>query len=99
MNSKANREKIENDAKIIRNWLESIPYGQYNDVVSKLVERCMINKTTFRNWRYGNCRIPLSGKRDINSLSKEISGIEIFNLAVAGNGSEGVSGGAAGAAN
>lgn len=68
------------DDEILRHWLDTIPYGEYNKVVALLVERCLINKYTFANWRYGRCRIPASGKRDINSVTLEISGKEIFTI-------------------
>ena len=98
MNRKTDKEKIASEAQILRNWLDSIPRSGYNAVISKLVERCMIPKTTYQNWRYGRCRIPEAGKRDINSLTKEISGIEIFKLAFPVKASGGASGSANGEA-
>lgn len=75
-------KKSSEDAKKLRDWIATIPYGQYNAVINTLVERCLISKSTLSNWRFGNCRIPMSGKRDINSVSMEISGIEIFRIEI-----------------
>lgn len=75
-------KKFSEDAKKFRAWLATIPYGQYNTVINALVERCLVSKSTLNNWRFGNCRIPMSGKRDINSVSMEISGVEIFRIEI-----------------
>lgn len=86
------------DAEILRNWLATIPRGEYNTVISKLVDACLISLSTLRNWRYGNCRIPASGKRDINTITREVSGIEIFTIAKPEVMTEGVSGDTSGKA-
>ena len=65
--------KRHTDDEILRRWLDTIPHGDYNKVISKLVDACLISRSTFRNWRYGNCRIPASGKRDINIVTREVS--------------------------
>lgn len=80
------------DDKILRQWLDTIPRGEYNKVLSKLVDACLVPMSTLKNWRYGNCRIPAAGKRDINTVTKEVSGVEIFTIARPGGISEGVSG-------
>lgn len=80
------------DAKKLRCWLDTIPRGEYNNVKRKLVEACLVPLSTFNNWRYGNCRIPEAGKRDINSVTLEVSGIELFKIAKPGCNSEGVCG-------
>ncbi len=80
------------DAEILRRWLDTIPRGEYNTVISKLVDACLVPYSTFRNWRYGNCRIPAAGKRDINTVTREVSGIEIFTIAKPEETTEGVSG-------
>lgn len=68
------------DAKILREWLESIPFGRYNAVKRQLVEKCLVSGATFKNWRYGKCRIPMAAKRDINEISMLVSGYEIFTI-------------------
>lgn len=68
------------DAKILREWLESVPFGKYNAVKQQLVEKCLIPGTTLSNWIYGKCRIPMAAKRDINEISMLVSGREIFTV-------------------
>ena len=81
------------DAKKIRHWLDyCVPRGDYNKLKKRLVEECLVPQYTFNNWLYGKCRIPESGKRDINRVTLEYSGIEIFTIAKPGGISEGVCG-------
>lgn len=70
---------------ILRRWLASIPMGIYRSTIDRILEKCLISKSTFANWRYGNCRIPLSGQRDINEVAREISGRDIFTIAYPGD--------------
>ncbi len=86
------------DDEALRYWLDTIPVGKYKAVIAKLLDVCLISRATLANWRYGNCRIPASGKRDINKVSKDVSGIEIFKIANPENSAEGVSGGISGKA-
>lgn len=69
------------DSEILRVWLKTVPYGEYNAVKEMIVDECLIKRTTFHNWLYGKCRIPLSGKRDINRVTMKVSGIEIYTIA------------------
>lgn len=80
--------KFATDAQILRHWLESLPYCQYNNTKRRIVETCLVTVHTLRNWLYGNCRIPMSAKRDINSISLELSGVEIFTIVKPGNNSK-----------
>lgn len=81
------------DAKILRHWLDySVPRGEYNKLKKRLVEECLVSASTFKNWLYGKCRIPESGKRDINRVTLEYSGTEIFTIAKPGGLPEGVCG-------
>lgn len=85
--------KQRTDAEILRHWLDySVPRGEYNKQKSRLVEACLVSISTFNNWLYGKCRIPDSGKRDINRVTLEFSGVEIFSMAKPGGISEGVCG-------
>lgn len=68
------------DAEILRQWLDSVPRGEYVKVKSRIREVCLISKPTFANWIYGRCRIPEAGKRDINKVAQEVSGKEIFTI-------------------
>lgn len=87
------------DAEKLRHWLNfSVSRGEYNKQKSRLVEECLVSVSTFNNWLYGKCRIPDSGKRDINRVTLEVSGEEIFTIAKPGGISEGVCGESSGEA-
>lgn len=91
--------KCRTDAEILRHWLDySVPRGEYNKQKMRLVEECLVSASTFKNWLYGKCRIPEAGKRDINRVTLEYSGIEIFTIAKPGGIPEGVCGEASGEA-
>lgn len=88
------QEKITcSDAEKLRHWLDyAVPRGDYNKIKRKLVEECMVPTYTFRNWIYGRCRIPWGAKRDINRVTKEYSGEEIFTIVEPGEIALGVRG-------
>lgn len=94
-----NEIKHPTDAEILRHWLDySVPRGDYNKQKSRLVVECLVPVSTFNNWLYGKCRIPDSGKRDINRVTLEVSGKEIFTIAKPGGIPEGVCGESSGEA-
>ena len=74
-----NKSKLSDD-EILRNWISTIPVGRYAGVVDDILDTCMISRDTFKNWRYGRCRIPAAGKRDLNIISQKISGVDIFDV-------------------
>jgi len=80
------------DGQILRNYIANLPCGIVNKVIARMVEHCLVTKYVFANWRYGRCRIPLSGKRDINTITREVSGIEIFTIPKPEDMAEGASG-------
>ena len=49
--------------------LNGVPHGDYRTVVNTIIEKCMINYTTFNNWRAGKCRIPELYKTTINNIA------------------------------
>ena len=72
-NSQAAEQALQDGEKLTA-FLNSVKYGEYRSVVNKILERCMINYTTFGNWRAGKCRIPELHKLAIN----EIAGFSVF---------------------
>lgn len=91
--------KCHTDAEKLRHWLDySVSRGEYNKQKRRLVEECLVSVSTFNNWLYGKCRIPDSGKRDINRVTLEVSGEEIFTIAKPGGISVGVCGESSGEA-
>lgn len=93
------KKSFKSDAKILRQWLDNnVPRAQYNKVKNRIVEECLIRPWTLNNWLYGYCRIPDAGKRDINKVTMEFSGVEIFTIAKPGEVSVGVCGNSPGEA-
>lgn len=56
---------------IFKKWMNSIPYGLYNDVRKRVIEECKIEPGTYSNWRNGTCSIPLLAQEKIEVLSAE----------------------------
>lgn len=77
------------DSEILSRWLNSIPFGDYGKVKQKLIAECLVSASTFSNWLYGRCRIPLASKRDINRFTKETTGEELFTIVRPGGSTEG----------
>lgn len=73
-----NDKKMPTDAEKLRDFMHSVPYGKYNNVRRRMVEACLVPVTTFNNWVFGRCRIPELAKREINTITVEITGREIF---------------------
>ena len=72
-NSQAS-EQARQDSQRLSDFLNSVPHGDYRNIVEKLIGVCMINYATFNNWRSGKCRIPDLHKSKIN----EIAGYTVF---------------------
>ncbi|MDE6027824.1 MAG: hypothetical protein K2G23_07125, partial [Muribaculaceae bacterium] len=70
--------KTKENAEILKNWLLTVPPIDKDFVFSKIYAECLISPTTLRNWRYGRCRIPMSGLRDLNKVALEYSGHELY---------------------
>ena len=69
-----------------------IQHGTGHLTDAEILRRWLDTIHTLRNWRYGNCRIPEAGKRDINIVTREVSGIEIYKIVMPEVIVEGVSG-------
>lgn len=62
------------DGDKLQEWLKSILYGNYHEMLKRIEEECKVSKFTFENWRYSKCRIPELHKSKI----EEIAGMKIF---------------------
>lgn len=67
-NSQASEQALQ-DSKRLNEFLNGVPHGDYRTVVNTIIEKCMINYTTFNNWRAGKCRIPELYKTTINNIA------------------------------
>lgn len=86
------RIKQPTDGQKLRDWLNSVPYGEYNAVRARMVAECMVTKQIFANWLYGLSRIPNLAKLAINTVAQNFNGTIVFNIQeLAGPGVEGES--------
>ena len=67
-NSQASEQALQ-DSQRLTEFLNGVPHGDYRDVVNMIIEKCMINYTTFNNWRAGKCRIPELYMSTINIIA------------------------------
>jgi len=72
--------KQPNGGQILRDWLNSVPYGDYNTIRSRMVAECMVSKQIFANWLYGLSRIPRLAQHTINIVAKDYNGTTVFNI-------------------
>ncbi len=68
------------NSEILKNWFLTIRPIDRKQVFKRLYEETLASPTTLNNWRYGSARIPLAAMRDINKVTKEYSGYEIFEI-------------------
>ncbi|MGM9817191.1 MAG: hypothetical protein ACI304_09095 [Lepagella sp.] len=69
------------DDEKLRHWLDFyVPRGYYGGIKKRMAVECLVSMPTFYNWMYGRCRITEAGKRDINRITQEVSGFEIYEL-------------------
>ena len=71
--SQASEQALQDSQKLVE-YLNGVPHGEYRMVIDQILEKCIINYTTFNNWRSGKCRIPELHKLAIN----EIAGFSVF---------------------
>ena len=62
---------------VFKIWIDSIPYGEYSAVRSKIIADCYITPQVFRHWKIGSVRVPPLAQEKINT----IAGKEIFEIA------------------
>lgn len=93
-----NQIKDLTDSNILRGWLDSLPRAEYSKHKTGLVVACAENRSKILNWIYGRCKVPNSAKKLINAYTLQVSGREIFTIAMPGGISEGVCGESSGEA-
>ena len=59
-----------------RNFMFSVPYGQYEDVKSQIIAKCYINNSIFHNWNTGRTEVPPLAIPIIEQIAKD-NGLEI----------------------
>lgn len=62
------------DGQKLKNYLSSVPKGEYSWTKQKLIRSCKVDLHTFNNWLYDRCRIPELAKEKI----EETIGAKIF---------------------
>ena len=58
------------DGEKLTAWLNSVPHGDYRQILATIMEVCLIPATTLKNWRDGKCRIPELHKVKINEIAQ-----------------------------
>jgi len=59
-----------------REWLDTIPTGQFNAIRFRVINECKITDQIFKHWKCGNSKVPVLAWPIIN----EIAGIEVFKI-------------------
>ena len=77
----ANNKKL--TAGILKDWLNTIPPCDRDEVFGAIYTECLITPSTLSNWRYGRAKIPLSGMRDLNKVSQRYSGHPLYEIDMA----------------
>ena len=58
----------------LKDFMQSVPVSDYNDVKQEIIEQCHITDAIWKNWLQGRTRIPELAK----PIIKEIAGNPIF---------------------
>lgn len=54
-----------------RNFMLSVPYGQYEEVKSQIIAKCHINNSIFNNWNIGRTQVPPLAIPIIEEIAKK----------------------------
>ena len=65
---------------ILRDWLNAVPYGDYNVIKERMVAECMVSKAIFWNWVAGLTKIPKLAQHTINIVAMNYNGSRVFNI-------------------
>ena len=66
------------DVTTLRAWLDTVPHGEYSNIRRRICEECFIKKSTLQAWIQAKVSIPMRARRDINRITMEVSGCELF---------------------
>lgn len=53
-----------------RNFLNSVPHGQFTEVRQQIILQCCITPQTFGNWKGGRTQIPAAAKEQIRMIAR-----------------------------
>ena len=67
---------MEKETNLFKQWIESIPVGEYKDIRYRVIRECYITDQIFRHWRIGSVKVPPLAQKEIN----KIAGREIFKI-------------------
>ena len=63
------------DTQAFRDWLDSIPFGQYEQTLARIREEAKVNQFKIQNWRNGTRIKPLE-----KDVINRIAGYDIFTI-------------------
>lgn len=67
-------------AKKLHEWLYSLPRRDFGKAKKLVCRECFVKMTTLDSWLYGKSVMPMRARRDINRLTQELSGYELFTI-------------------
>ena len=67
---------MEKEINVFKEWIESIPLGNYKDIRMRVIKECRIKEQIFRHWRIGTVKVPPLAQEKINQIAEK----EIFKL-------------------
>lgn len=72
------RKPLSKDGEKLRQWLDSVPFGIYNQVTKRIVDECKGSRQSIANWIYSTKRINPLVKEKINAIAKDVNGATVF---------------------
>lgn len=63
---------------IFKDWINSIPMGDYRTIRSRVIAECYITPQTFRHWKIGTVNVPPLAREKINKIAIEETGKPVF---------------------
>ena len=67
---------MEKEINLFKEWIDSIPVGNYKDIRKRVIKECRIKEQVFRHWKIGTVKVPPLAQEKINLIAGE----EIFKL-------------------
>ena len=71
------KKKRLNKNKIMNEELKTL-LDLSDKIRERIIDECQISRVTFWNWRNGNTPIPFWAKEKINTITKQLSGKNVF---------------------
>ena len=67
---------MEKETNLFKEWIDSIPVGNYRTIRMRVIQECRIKEQVFRHWKIGTVKVPPLAQEKINKIADK----EIFKL-------------------